>query len=259
MEEVAGFVTTHGYALLALWVFLDQMGVPIPAIPVLIVAGSLAGGGRLDLGAAMLVSTLGSLPSDLLWFEAGRRRGSGVLGFICRFSLEPDSCVRGTEDTFARHGPRSLVIAKFVPGYQTLAPALAGLSGMTRLRFLAWDVPGAFLWSATFLLLGYLFRGQLDRVYRVVSELGGDLGYALVVALLGYAVFKFVQRQRFLRALRIARAGGAQRVPEGNGSTVHIDPVGVQAHLANHSQRLGSECFVQLDDVHVRQVQPCQF
>ena len=107
MEEIAQFIVAHGYLLLAGWVFLDQLGVPIPAVPVLIAAGALIGSGELHPAAALAATTLGSIPSDLLWYETGRRRGGAVLRLLCKLSLEPDSCVRRTEETFARYGARS--------------------------------------------------------------------------------------------------------------------------------------------------------
>ena len=136
------FLVEHGYVLLAIWVMLDQTGVPAPAVPGLIMAGALAGTGQLELVTVLGVATLASLPSDLLWYEVGRRRGGSVLGFLCRLSLEPESCVRTTENVFARYGARTLLVGNFVPGLQTAAPPLAGMMRMPLARFLLLDSAG---------------------------------------------------------------------------------------------------------------------
>lgn len=205
MEGFSEFVMAHGYLLIGVWVFSDQLGIPVPAIPVLITGGALAGSGELNFGIMVASATLGSLPSDVIWYEAGRRKGSSVLRLLCRVSLEPDYCVRSTEETFTRHGPRSLLLAKFIPGYQTLAPPLAGMSGMSLTRFLAYDIPSAVLWSGTFIGIGLVFADQLDRVYQTVSELGSWLLVLLVCGLVAHIAWKFYQRQRFIKGLRTAR------------------------------------------------------
>ncbi len=205
MEEIVQFVMTHGYVVIVAWVLLDQIGLPVPAIPVLVVAGALTGTESFHLPGVLAASTLGCLPSDLLWFEAGRRRGGGVLKTVCRMSLEPDSCVRNTRSTFEKYGPKSLLIAKLIPGYQTLSPALAGMTGMSHARFFAYDIPGAFIWSAAFILPGVLLRGQIDRALELVMEFGEIIGTIAAFGLLSWIGWKYLHRRRFLRALRIAR------------------------------------------------------
>src|SRR5258707_1192600 len=118
------------YLAIFLLVLIEQLGVPIPSMPVLVGAGALAGSGRLSLPQVIVLVIVAALAADLVWYELGRRRGHRVLKFLCRISLEPDSCVRNTQDMFARRGAWSLVFAKFVPGLSTLAPPLAGVTRM---------------------------------------------------------------------------------------------------------------------------------
>ncbi len=205
VAELTQFLAEYGYLVLFVSVSIDQAGVPIPAPPLLLAAGAMAGTGELDLGAAILVASLGSLPSDLLWYSLGRRRGFRVLRTLCRISIEPDSCVRNTENAFARHGTRSLVIAKFIPGFQTAAPPLAGVFKMPLGRFLLYDSISAVLWSGTFLLLGYAFHDQLARVMTLAEEFGAQAVAVLGAGFAAYLVVKVVSRQRFLRTLRVAR------------------------------------------------------
>ncbi|MCI0403802.1 MAG: VTT domain-containing protein [Acidobacteria bacterium] len=205
MSEAFQFLLRHGYAVLFGAVFAEQIGLPLPAIPVLLAAGALAGMKRFAFLAIVLVAVLASLLSDLIWYALGRRRGHSILNLLCRISLEPDSCVRRTEDVFARHGVRALVVAKFIPGLNTAAPPLAGMFRMRLSRFLLWDGAGALLWAGTFCGAGYLFSAQLERVATSAGRLGGWLVVLVLGALAAYISWKYIQRRRFIRQLRTAR------------------------------------------------------
>ena len=127
MTELLNFLIEHGYAVIFAWVALDQAGLPLPAVPLLLAAGVLVGMGQMSLLLVLLTVLLASVPIDLFWFWLGRLRGSRVLHLLCILSLEPDYCVRNTENTFRRLGPFALVVGKFVPGLQTLAPPMLSL------------------------------------------------------------------------------------------------------------------------------------
>jgi membrane protein DedA with SNARE-associated domain/rhodanese-related sulfurtransferase len=151
------------------------------------------------------VSLLACIIADSIWFYLGRRGGHRVLGLLCRISLEPDSCVRRTQDMFSRYGMRGLVVAKFVPGLSTVAPPLAGSSGLTYARFLFFDGMGSLLYVGCFVLLGVLFGQQLNQIIAAFGSLGSG-ALALVVALVAIWVgYKYFQRNRLLRDLRVAR------------------------------------------------------
>jgi membrane protein DedA with SNARE-associated domain len=205
METLEPLLASYGLWIVALVVVADQLGLPLPAPPALVVLGGLVGAREVSAPLALAVTTLAVIPADLVWFETGRRRGQGVLRLLCRISLEPDSCVRSTRESFARRGPATLLFAKFVPGLQTIAPPLAGASGMSRTRFLAWSVPAALIWSGSFLALGALLREQVDRFLELLATFGGWLGLVLVGSLALYVAWKAYRRQQFLHALRIAR------------------------------------------------------
>jgi membrane protein DedA with SNARE-associated domain len=205
MNETLDFVVKHGYSVLFFWVLAEQFGLPLPAAPLLMAAGALAGMGRMSLALALLLAVAAAVIADAAWYELGRRRGGRVLNFLCRMSLEPDSCVRRTEERFAQHGARSLVLAKFLPGFSTVAPPLAGIFGMRFSRFLFFDAAGSLLWAGSFMSLGWIFNEQLERVAVAAESLGGWLLAILLGALAAYVGWKFLQRQLFLRQLRIAR------------------------------------------------------
>lgn len=205
MSDAVQFLVRHGYGVLFIGVLAEQIGLPIPSVPFLLAAGVLAGNGQLNFPLAMGLALLGSVVGDMLWYELGRRRGSRVLQLLCRISLEPDSCVRRTENVFARHGVRSLLIAKFIPGLNTAAPPLAGVFRMRRWRFLLYDGLGALAWVGAFAGLGYLFSDQLEKVGTQALRLGSWLGAALIGGFGAYIFWKYLQRRRFLQQLRIDR------------------------------------------------------
>src|ERR1700738_4342594 len=134
MSDTLQFLARHGYLVLFAWVLAEQLGVPLPSTPFIIAAGALAHTGQLNFGAAILVACSAAMAADLVWFEIGRRRGIRVLKLLCRISLEPDYCVRRTENTFARYGAKTLIVAKLVPGISAVATPMAGVYGLARSR-----------------------------------------------------------------------------------------------------------------------------
>jgi membrane protein DedA with SNARE-associated domain len=184
------------------WVLLDQVGVPLPAMPVLLGAGALARGGRLALVPTIVLAALASILGHAAWYEAGRRRGRTVLRWLCRISLEPDACVRRGENLLSKNGGRTLIMAHFIPGLDLVAQPLAALAGFSRARYLAITTVGAVAWAAGFIGLGFLFGEQL---LRAANTIGTVLAVVLGVAFLGYLGWKIAIRYRLLAHLRTAR------------------------------------------------------
>lgn len=205
MDEVFQFLIRHGGSVLFWAVFAEQIGLPLPAAPFLLAAGALAGVGKINLAAAISLAVIACLAGDLIWYYLGHHRGRQVLNVLCRISLEPDSCVRRTENFFVRHGVRSLLIVKFIPGLSTIAPALAGLFDIGVPRFLLYNGLGALIWIVSFVAPGYLFSNQLEQIASQAAQLGTVLTLLLIGSLVLYVVYKYIHRQRLLRELRIAR------------------------------------------------------
>ena len=176
LEQAADFLIRHGYALLFGWVLLEQMGLPIPAAPLLIAAGALARAGKMNLTFAVALAFIAVILADLFWYSLGRYRGGRILKLLCRISLEPDSCVRRTENLFVRHGVHSLLVAKFIPGLNTAAPSLAGVFRMPVGRFMIFDSLGGFLWVVTVTSLGLIFSDQLEQI--AVVHCAGAVGWS---------------------------------------------------------------------------------
>jgi len=206
VSRIASFLLLqHGYLFLFSVVLVEQAGVPIPAIPVLLAVGALAGLGKFSLPAAAGVAVAACLIADFAWYRLGRSYGSSILRLMCRISLEPASCVRRAENVFTREGGRTLLYAKFVPGLSTVAPPVAGLARLSAARFLLWDTAGAVIWAATFLSLGYVFSRQIERVAEATAALGVRVGAAVVGGIALYVIWKLDQRRRLLKELEVAR------------------------------------------------------
>jgi membrane protein DedA with SNARE-associated domain len=187
--------------LLFAWVLVEQSAIPAPSIPLLLAAGALIRAGRLNGALAIVCCVAAALIADTLWFHLGRRRGRSILALLCRVSLEPDSCVRQTENAFLKYGMKSLLIAKFIPGLNAVAAPLAGNSNSPFGLFLLYDMGGATLWSGAYIALGFLFSAQLEMLLGYASTMGSGL-LLLVAVLFGLWIGrKYAQRRVFLKRL----------------------------------------------------------
>jgi membrane protein DedA with SNARE-associated domain/rhodanese-related sulfurtransferase len=205
MAHIFDFLTRHGPTVLFAAVFIEQMGIPLPASPWLLAAGALAASGKMHWYSSLLAAAIGSSLADSIWFYLGRHGGQRVMNFLCRISLEPDSCVRRTQNLYTKYGMPGLVLAKFVPGLNTLAPPLAGSSGARFPQFLLFDGIGSLIYTGCFILIGTVFSRQLDQVIAALGSLGAG-AIAVVVGLIAiYIGYKFYQRQHLLKELRTAR------------------------------------------------------
>jgi membrane protein DedA with SNARE-associated domain len=205
LADSVSLLERYSLIILPALVVAEQIGLPLPAVPALLVVGALAAKGGVNLALVIGVIAVVALAVDLVWHELGRRRGAGVLSGLCRLALEPDLCVRRTENVFLRHGVRTLLVAKFVPGLTTVMPPLAGVFGVSRLRFVVYDLAGVILWAGLWAGIGYVFSDAIDEVVRRVSALGRTAGLVVAGILIGYVLLKYLRRRLFLRRLRIAR------------------------------------------------------
>lgn len=205
MNASTEFLLQHRYTILFLTVLAEQIGLPFPSSALLLAAGALAGLHFINPIFVLLTALAASLFSDSAWYVLGRRRGSSILRRVCQVAIEPENCVSRMHTVHYRYGPKSLLLCKFVPQLGTLGPPMAGMMGVPLQTFLLFDAGGALLWSGAFVATGWIFRAQIEFVLIQADRLGKWLGIAMVVALAVYVAWKYVQRRRFYRTLRLAR------------------------------------------------------
>jgi membrane protein DedA with SNARE-associated domain len=199
MNAILQFLVQHGYPVLFASVFACQMCLPVPAILFLIAAGALAGSGKLSLVFALGLAIIACLLADMFWYEAGRRWGNRILHFVYGLASDPEAAVRRSKENFHRRGPQTLIFAKFIVGLDATTPPLAGLSGTTRLRFIALDAVGAALWSAAYAGFGYLFCKDLDLAFSYAARFGKLLAIVMLAGLVFTVGRKLFRWFRFMR------------------------------------------------------------
>ncbi len=202
---MAGLITQYGLALVFANVLMQQMGLPIPALPTLIVAGALAADGKISALALFAVAFIACAISDATWYTVGRLFGRRVMKLLCRISLSPESCVRQSEYLFHRWGNLTFVLAKFVPGLLMISPAMAGTMRLSRWSFALLDGLGAAIWAGVAIGVGMLFTHEISQLIGHLEELGGIAIAVIGVLLGGYVASRWWQRRRFYNRLRMAR------------------------------------------------------
>lgn len=218
-------LSQYGLAIVAFNVLLNQIGLPVPAVPTLVLAGAIAASGQQHLGPVFFAAVAACLLADSGWYWIGQRYGIRVLKTLCRISLEPDSCVNETQSQFDRWGVNSLVIAKFVPGWATIAPPLAGAMRIGWLRFIFLSTLAAMLWVGVGLLSGALFKTQIALLLIHLDRIGSIAFLGALVLLSIYVAFKWWERRRFYKMLRMARISVAElhALIEGGVAPLIID------------------------------------
>ena len=207
MEALIALMVDHAVAVVFVVTLAARVGLPVPAAPVLVVAGGIAAIAEPVLLFAMVGSTLvANVLGDAVWFYTGRVYGYHFMRLLCKISISPDSCVRRSESLITRWGGLSLVAAKFVPGVSVVAPPMAGALGMSSWRFLAFETVAALLWAGVFLALGWLFREQIQAVLDALANAGGVATAALVVVVAAMLARRWWRRRAFLRTTSMPRA-----------------------------------------------------
>lgn len=205
MLHLIALFDQHGPLLVFLNVLLEQFGLPVPAVPTLMVAGALSVEGALIWQQVLLLAVLGSGMANFSWYLAGKRFGLQILGLMCKISISPDACVRRTENTFARWGVAALLVARFVPGLSAVASPLSGAMGFPAVRFLVFDTVGTTLWAATAIFAGRLLHRQVDGVIDALDSIGASAILVLLGLLALYIAWRWIERQRLLSFVRSHR------------------------------------------------------
>lgn len=218
MQEMSNLLAQHGLLLVFVNVLLVQLGLPLPAMPLLIVAGAFVVQGQIDLLPLLAVAVMGSLLGDTPWYFAGRRYGYRILRTLCRVAIEPDSCVRQTENIYQRWGPASLMVAKLIPGFATVAPPLAGTMRIALARFVLYSAIAAVLWAGAAIAAGAVFHSEVEWALARLESMGAGTLLLAAAVIAAYAGIKLTERYmliRFLRTVRISVEELRQMLDEG--------------------------------------------
>jgi membrane protein DedA with SNARE-associated domain/rhodanese-related sulfurtransferase len=239
-----------GLSVVFLNVLCNQLGLPIPVLPTLVLAGALAAAGRLPPGPLFALAVAGCVIGDSVWYVAGRAFGGRVMNLLCRISLTPDSCVNQTQTSFERWGSKILIVAKFIPGLSLVAPPLAGATRMSVARFLSFSLLAGALWVGVVLISGALLRAQVEWLLPHLAALGSKAISVTLVLLAAYIAYKGWERYRFNKALDMARISVAQlyEIMAAGGAPVVLDVRSVTAQ-GLQPQRIPGALHVPLQEV----------
>jgi membrane protein DedA with SNARE-associated domain/rhodanese-related sulfurtransferase len=202
MTSFTGLLENHAYALLFGWVFMEQAGVPVPSVPVMLACGTMSAAHKLHLEYAIPLVVVASLIADSAWYWLGRKYGTRVMNVLCRFSLEAATCVEKTQGTVGKRGAYTLLFAKFVPGLSTMAPPIAGQAKIPYWKFLIYDTVGCLIWAGSWLFAGRFFGDVAKRSNEFFGMLEHFAGGLVVVMVIGIIIYRLVKRHQFLVDLR---------------------------------------------------------
>jgi membrane protein DedA with SNARE-associated domain len=246
----------YGYSFIFLAVFAENLGLPLPSFPIILIAAAVAEPLHLRLAVILTVCVLAALASDSIWYALGRSRGRPILRKLCSLSLSPDSCVHRTERTFQRYGVNSLFVTKFVPGLSTIAAPLAGMLKVKPWRFFATDLAGIVLWVGTALAAGRMFRTEVEWILEWLAAFGRTGALILGVALAGWLLLKWEERRRFYRFLersRITAPELKERMDHGDRLVI----VDLRSDLSYHvdGHKLAGAIWIPPDDFEERYIE----
>jgi membrane protein DedA with SNARE-associated domain/rhodanese-related sulfurtransferase len=204
------FFVHYAYLIIFLWVLVEQIGIPIPSVPVLLTAGTLSATHRVSWFGITFAMLLACMIADTIWYSLGRRYGNSVLKLLCRLSFEASTCVSKTEGYFTRRGAVTLLFAKFVPGLSTVAAPIAGQTGMSYPRFLAWDLAGSLIWGEAFILAGRFFGDLAKKSAPFFAWLGHFAIFIFAAMVVGFLAHRVWKQRKFLQQVREMRLEPAE-------------------------------------------------
>jgi membrane protein DedA with SNARE-associated domain len=190
MEALVPAIGRHGYVLIFVTVLAESLGMPVPAALALVAGGAAAAAGLLHLSTLLVLSVLAMMLGDSLLFVMGRYMGWALLGFLCKLSVNPETCILRSAESFYKRGKATLLFAKFIPGINTMAPPLAGSMKMRLDIFLRFDLAGASLYAVVYIALGFLFRDVLASLAHGFDTAGRAVEWVTACALIAYGAYR---------------------------------------------------------------------
>jgi len=204
-HELVQLIAEYGLIFIFANVLMEQIGLPVPSVPALIIAGALVVDGKISTLDVFGAAFVACIIADGIWYVAGRYYGRRTLKTLCRISLSPDSCVRQTEVLFERWGGLTLVAAKFIPGLSTIGPPLAGALHLGWPRFLLLNGLGITIWAGTAIGAGMLFHSEIDHLILLLDQFETTAVEVIIALLALYIAIKWWKRRQFYKRLRVAR------------------------------------------------------
>jgi membrane protein DedA with SNARE-associated domain len=231
MNVLLATIGRHGYALTFAVLLAETVGLPLPASIALVAAGAAVASHTLSATGVVLAALVGLMVGDIWQFWLGRYTGWALLGFLCRLSMNPETCILRSAESFYKRGKATLVVAKFIPGVNTMAAPLAGSMKMRFAQFLSLDFAGALLYTITYLLIGYVSRDFLAATLNSIHAAGRVMEGVVVVALVVYVIYRIMQYQKYREYDFVPRVHAGEltaRLAAGEGDRLQI--VDVRSH-----------------------------
>lgn len=223
MHNAAVTIAQHGYAVIFLAVLSEAIGLPIPAALAMVVAGAACASHAMNLPLVFVICLFALVCGDFFMYTLGRYTGWALLGILCRVSFNPETCILRSAESFYKRGKITLVMAKFIPGVNTIAPPLAGSMKMRPLQFLQFDLMGAALYAVAYLLVGFVFRDFLAAITRGFLAAGRAVEVALlaaIIAYVGYRLWLYYKNRVYRVVPRIQVEELARKLASGEKSTI---------------------------------------
>jgi membrane protein DedA with SNARE-associated domain/rhodanese-related sulfurtransferase len=253
MTDAAQFLSQYGVLAIFVVVFLKQLGPPLPAFPLLLIAGAAAVAGDINPISALVAAVLGSVLADTLWYSLGRRYGYAILRLLCRVSLNPDSCVRQSETTLVRWGSASLIAGKFIPGFSSVAAPLAGAIGMSISKFTLANFAGASVYAVFCIGLGALFNQQVEAIVNWLTINLQRGVFIIGIALAIFLLYKYLLRRKFLREIESIKITPPDfhKLLQGNRTPIVLDVRSATGRQSDRRSIPGAVPFDAQDEVQI--------
>ncbi|HTC47785.1 MAG TPA: VTT domain-containing protein [Candidatus Aquilonibacter sp.] len=227
MKELLAAMAHHGYVWTFVVLFLESVGLPLPAAIALVAGGAAIASHTLSAPGMLFAAVGALLMGDIIQFWMGRTAGWALLGFLCRLSLNPETCILRSAESFYKRGKATLLIAKFIPGLNTMAAPLAGSMKMPFWQFLRLDIAGALLYSSTYMAVGYVSRDFLAAVLNGFHAAGQVMEVVLIIAVVAYAIYRALQFHKYQNYKLVPRIQvqelAARLTSEGRGKVLIVD------------------------------------
>jgi len=248
MTDLLSLISHHGYLLLAIVCFAEAVGLPLPAALAILTAGAVAAYGHLHFYFVFGIALLTMIAGDILLYFMGRVSGWALLGFLCRLSANPETCILRSAEYFYRRGKQTLLFAKFIPGINTMSPPLAGSMKMRLGDFLQYDALGAALYVGAYSVAGYLFSDALRAITRGLRSAGSAAELVFAIGLVAYVVYRIwvYRKYRLLDAIpRIPAEELARRLASEAAQNMLIADVRSHGYYDAHSERIAGSIRIE--------------